>query len=328
MAGLAGLGLAGWLLASYGTGRILDLVGQAGWFGIAAVIVFHLAQVLFSAAAWRAVSGPLVRRPSLATFCVLRWIREGVNNLLPVAQIGGELVVTRLLQRQGVPLAPAIAGVVADLTVEMATQIAFTLLGLGLLLHAVGGGGGGITGSVVGFLVVAVLVVSGILGAQWFGLAHAFEKAFMRVGRALGWAVAADVEGLHQALLDCYRRPRRVLTSMLWHTISWLLGGVEICLAFHFLGHDVDLAKGTVIESLGQALRAAGFAVPGALGVQEGGMVVICAAFGLSPELAIALSLVKRVRELVLGVPALVASQLLGRRQPGREANPALEAAL
>lgn len=326
MAGLAGLGLAGWLLASYGTGRILDLVGQAGWFGIAAVIVFHLSQVLFSASAWRAVSGPLVRRPSLAMFCVLRWVREGVNNLLPVAQIGGEFVVTRLMQRQGVPLAPAIAGVVADLTIEMATQIAFTLLGLGLLLHAVGGGGG-IAGSVVGFLAVAVLLVAAVLGAQWFGLAHVFEVAFMRVGRALGWAGAADVEGLHQALLDCYRRSRSVLASVLWHTISWLLGGVEVCLALHFLGHDIDLAKGTVIESLGQALRAAGFAVPGALGLQEGGLVVICGVFGLSPELAIALSLVKRVRELVLGVPALVASQLLGRRRHGREADPALEAA-
>jgi len=46
--------------------------------------------------------------------------------------------------------------------------------------------------------------------------------------------------------------------------------------------------------------------VPGALGVQEGGCVVLSAALGIGPETGLALSLIKRVRELVLGVPALL----------------------
>ncbi len=100
--------------------------------------------------------------------------------------------------------------------------------------------------------------------------------------------------------------------------VSWLLGGVEICLALHFLGHDVGIAHGLIIESLGQALKAAGFAVPGALGVQEGGYIVICQLFGLSPEMAIALSLMKRLREVGLGVPALLAwHHLAARRRSG-----------
>ncbi len=138
--GLMGLALAAWLLAELRRRPHPGLLGTAGWFGIAAVIAFHLVQMLFSAAAWRSVAGPRRRGPSLRGFCVLRWIREGVNNLLPVAQIGGEFVAARLLHRRGVPLAPAIAGTVADLTMEMVTQIAFTLLGLALLLHGVGGG--------------------------------------------------------------------------------------------------------------------------------------------------------------------------------------------
>jgi uncharacterized membrane protein YbhN (UPF0104 family) len=85
------------------------------------------------------------------------------------------------------------------------------------------------------------------------------------------------------------------------------LGGVEVCLALHFLGHDVDARAGLVIESLGQAAKAVGFAVPGALGIQEGGYVAVCAIFGLPAELAIALSIVKRMREFILGVPALCA---------------------
>ena len=99
-----------------------------------------------------------------------------------------------------------------------------------------------------------------------------------------------------------------------------------MCLALHFLGHEVGLGPGLVIESLGQALKAVGFAVPGALGVQEGGYIVVCQLFGLSPEVAIALSLTKRLREVVLGVPGLVAWQRMEARRPADGAQPAKEA--
>jgi putative membrane protein len=326
--GAVGLALSAWLLETYGVGRIMELLGHAGWLGMAAVIAFHAVQIAFSAAGWRAVAGATENRPSLPAYMQLRWIREGVNNLLPVAQIGGEFVAARLLQRRGVPLAPAIAGTVADLTMEMVTQIIFTLLGLGLLLRLndLGpGGDSGIAGYVAGFLGVAALVAAGFLGAQWLGLATAIERGLMRLGRAMGWAGTAQVEGLHAALIGCYRQPARVALAALWHMVSWLLGGLEICLALHFLGHDVDLSTGLIIESLGQALKAAGFAVPGALGVQEGGYIVICQLFGLTPEVAIALSLMKRLREVVLGVPGLLAWQRLEAR--GRAAPSATEAA-
>jgi putative membrane protein len=309
---LAGLGLSAWLLASYGVGRILDLLGHAGWAGILAVIAFHGIQVLFSAGGWQVIAGPTVPRPPLGAFVVLRWIREGVNNLLPVAQIGGEFVVVRLLQRQGVPLAPAIAGTVSDLTMEMLTQIAFTLLGLALLVHSVGEGG--IATTVASGIGVAALVAAAFLGAQWLGLASAIERGLLRLGRSMGWAGTENVTGLHQALIACYRAPRRVALASVWHMVSWVLGGFEVCLALHFLGHDVSLSEGLVIESLGQALKAVGFAVPGALGVQEGGLIVVCQLFGLQPEVAIALSLMKRLREVVLGVPALLTWQRLETR--------------
>lgn len=315
LGGIAGIALSAWLLQSYGVGRILDLLGHAGWLGIGAVIAFHLVQVVFSAAAWQAIAGPTVPQPGLRDFVALRWIREGVNNLLPVAQIGGEVVATRLLQRRGVPLSAAISGSVADLTLEVVTQIAFTLLGLGLLIGG-GGGGGGVAGTIAGGLGVAVLAVAGFLVAQWLGASKLIEKGLVRLGRAMGWDGPAQAEGLHEALIACYRAPSRVALSAAWHMVSWLLGGVEVCLALHVLGHDVGLGPGMVIESLGQALKAAGFAVPGALGVQEGGYIVACQLFGLAPEVAIALSLMKRLREVALGVPSLIAWQRLEARRP------------
>ena len=232
------------------------------------MIAFHLTQVLFSAAAWRAITGPTSPSLGLRDFMAVRWIREGVNNLLPVAQIGGEFVASRLLQRRGLALVSAIAGTVADLTMEMVTQIGFTLLGLGLLVN--GGHGSGVAGYVAGGLVVAVLAAVAFLGAQWLGLAGLLERGLLRLGRSLGWAGTAQVEGLHKALISCYRAPARVGWAATSHMASWLLGGVEVCLALHFLGHDIGFGPGLVIESIGQALKAAGLRCPARSGCRKG----------------------------------------------------------
>ncbi len=318
--GIIGLGLSAWLLESYGIGRIIDLLERAGWLGILAVIAFHGVQVLFSALGWRVISGPNVAQPGLRTYIALRWIREAVNNLLPLAQVGGEFVVSRLLLQRGMRLAASMAGTLADVTVEMATQVLFTLLGLILLLRSVGDSG--IAGYVISGLAVAALAVTGLIGALWFGLAAAVEKGLMRLGRAMGWSGTAKVEGLHDALIDCYRAPRRLALAATCHMISWLLGGIEVCLALHFLGHDIGFGSGLIIESLGQATKAAGFAVPGALGIQEGGYIVIGRALGLSPEVAIALSLMKRLRESALGVPGLIFWQCTEARDSNPPATP------
>ena len=315
IAGLVfGLGLAAWLLASYGIGRIAGVLAHAGVIGLLAVVSFHWVQMLFSGWAWWAITPPGSSVPSLAEFVLLRWIREGVNNLLPVAQIGGPVVSARLLQRRGMNLAGAIAGTVADLTIEIVTQVAFTLLGLGLLLHRENAGQ--ITAAISGGVLVAGLMVAGFIAAQWFGLARLIEAAAARLGRGFGWTSSNRLAGLHTALIGCYRKPFRVGTALFAHCVSWLLGGLEIMLILHVLGHDVGLTAGLVIESLGQALKSAGFAVPGALGVQEGGYILVGARFGLGPEVAIALSLLKRLREVVLGAPSLIAWHWLEARSP------------
>jgi len=117
------------------------------------------------------------------------------------------------------------------------------------------------------------------------------------------------------------------------HMAGWIIGVAEVLIVFACMGHPVSIAEALVIESLLHAIRGAAFAIPGALGAQEGGLVLLCAAFGIPPEQAIALSLVKRAADLVLGVPGLlgwqrlewrrlVPSYSLESRQPRESVNP------
>jgi uncharacterized membrane protein YbhN (UPF0104 family) len=84
-----------------------------------------------------------------------------------------------------------------------------------------------------------------------------------------------------------------------------------VWVVFRFMGHPIDYGDAVVIESLMHAVRGAAFAVPAALGAQEGGLIVLCSIFGIPPEAALALSLVKRLPDLVIGVPGLIAWQVM-----------------
>jgi putative membrane protein len=297
---LVGAGLAALLLEHFGLRTVISLLSRAG-YGILAVIAFHATQLWLTAAAWRSVlpvwDRPPEHRPGMGILFVIRWIREGLNTLLPTAQIGGIVVGIGLLGRRGIAPNDATAATVADLSIEMSTQIVFTLLGVALLLATIDGRPL-VLPLLIGFCVVSVMALV-LVGIQRSGFVRFAERLARRLGRP------GRVQGLHEALLRIYRNRRAVLRAAACHLSSWLMGGVEVCLAMHFLGHDVGIKSGVIVESLGQMLRVASFAIPGALGVQEGGYILLCGLLGLGPDLALALSLVKRLREVVLGAPSI-----------------------
>jgi putative membrane protein len=305
-----GLAVAAALIMSVGSAEIAGAVTHVGW-GLVAIVGFHLVQIIASALAWRA----LLRAPGapgLPIVVAARWIREAVNNLLFVAQIGGEFVGARFLQIAGVSLSAGGASVTVDLTMEMISQIAFTLLGL-LLLIPVQNQPNIARYAMVGIALATVAILA-FTTIQRSTIFQRLERGLVWVAEKLKWASLGDVAGMHQAILGLYDMPERLVVAFSCHLVSWLLGGFEVMLILHLVGVAVDLREALVIESLGQAMRALGFFIPASLGVQEGGYLLICGALGISPVSAIELSLLKRVRELVLGVPALIAWQVIEGR--------------
>jgi putative membrane protein len=307
-----GLALALALGAYFGFAEIASGLRSAGW-GILAVIAFHPVQMVFSALAWQALL-PTSPAPGLIAFMGLRWIREGVNNLLPLAQIGGEFVAARLLRHVGVPVAAGGASVTVDLTMEFLSQIIFTLIGLALLISALNEPG--IVPWTFGAVALGSAAVVALIAAQRFGLFQLIERGLVKLAeRGPAWSLLSEIAGVHRAIVALYAAPAKLGRSFAYHLISWLLGGLEVMIALHFLGVSVDFREALIIESLGQAFRAVGFAIPGSLGVQEGGFMIACGLFGISPQTAIELSLLKRIREVALGIPALMAWHVIETRR-------------
>jgi putative membrane protein len=243
-------------------------------------------------------------RPSFWPLLWMRLICESVNSLLPVAQVGGELVRARLLAATGRPAPLTGASVVVDFSIGMMAQLVFTLAGV-LALPLLVGATGTVWTIALGLLaaaaVLALFVFSQHRGMFGFG-----ADVVARVVRSDVWRrVAGNARRLDRAVRGLYGRRRLVRDCFGWRLLAWFLGVGETWLAFHFMGHPVGWLEAVAVESLGFAVRSLGFAVPGAIGVLEGGFVLIGILLGIDPSAALTVALVKRLREVILGVPAI-----------------------
>ncbi len=308
---LVGVALFAGVLALADLEGALSALRAAGW-GILAVIASHLLILLANAQALRAAL-PRAQRCGLGAALRAWWIGDAVNALLPVAQVGGEAARARLLVLAGVPGPAAGAAAVAALTAGLLTLVPFGLagaLGLALLVARPAEALAPALGLGLFALLLLVFVV-----LQRRGLFGRLGGLGARLSRGRLAALADGGRSLDGALRAFYGDRRRLLACGGWRLLGWLLGAGQVWLTFRVLGVEAGAAAAFVLESLGQIAKAAGFAIPGGLGVQEGGLLGVGALLGLAGELALGVALVKRLRDLLLGLPGLLAFKLLeGRR--------------
>ena len=303
------LGLTGFvaLLLYNGFGAILAGIAAVGW-ALALIVAIRLVALAIAGMAWAAALGQAVRAP-LAGLIGLRIIREAINCLLPAAQIGGDLIGGRLLAQRGVAPGLAMAGILVDVLLQTATQGLFALAGLAVLW--LGFGDGPVVRKLGWGVVAAVPALGGFFMAQRFGLFAIVDRSLAVLRRfwpRLGLERPLD---LQPSLRRFYDAPAALGRSAALHLLGWAIGTAEIWLALTRMGQQPSAGEALVLESLGQAVRSAGFAVPGALGIQEGGFILLGSMFGLGAANAVALSLVKRLPDFAIGLPGLVYWQAL-----------------
>jgi putative membrane protein len=244
-----------------------------------------------------------------------RWAGESANSLMPAGQLGGPLLMTRHLAQGGLALPQAAAAITVSTTLQTFSQIAFALLGVALL-------GAQATHLSQQALRVSSLIASGLLAVQvggfyWMQRRGLFSKLMRAAKRFSGkrdWSQwISHAAAIDRAVQVTYGRSGAVAASLLLTFVGWLVGTGEVYLILLLIHHPVSWIDALLLESLGQAIRGAAFAIPGALGVQEGGYLLLAPLAGLPPDAALALSLAKRARELLLGVPGLLYLHLCSR---------------
>lgn len=328
---LAGLLLLSVLVAWQGWHAVLGAVEHAGW-ALLLLVPLRLFTLALDVRAWRILLRAAGAGPAPAPapgFAFLFWVaavREAVNRLLPAAGVGGEVVGVRLVRTRLPDTAAITASVIVEVLLTMIVLYLFCGLGVVLMARIA-------AGMPQVWVIAASLALSLPLPLlAWWLLRHGapFQRLERWCVRLLGRTTALpDLDGarLDAAVARLFGRHGALLRALGWQLLSYLLGSLETWYALRLLGHPVDLATAIAIEALTQAVRHASFLVPAGLGVQEAAVLLFGLLGGVGGEIALSLALVKRMREIVLGLPALLSwhwfeARRLRRTRPAPRVRP------
>jgi len=303
--GLAlGLAVAVALVAWQGAVTVAHLLASTRWT-LLLVAGFAVPQMLLATASWRLLFPPGgAPRFSLAQLAL--WIGFSINLLLPVASIGGDVVRARLLARWTGKTRDAVASVVVDKTVQVATLPALGLIGIAAFFHLLPNGGS-IGPALAGVILLAVGIALAVL-VQRAGVFAFLAARAERLVRKSSWDGLVDrASDLDDAIRALYRRKATILGSWSLRLLARLSLSGEVWLAARLLGHPITLPDAILLKTFSLVMRAVAFPVPAGLGVQEGSFVVLGPLIGLPPDVALATSLASRAREIVSSVPGLFA---------------------
>jgi len=337
---LAGAALLTTLIVREGAARVLAALAQGSW-AVPVVAAINIPRLFSDGASWLALV-PRASRPRFLTAVWIRWVGGSINEFLPTARLGGDILTARLAAiRGGLPptLAAAIAAVIVTVSVTMRILV---IIGALLLIA-------GLTGLAHLYIptfaagLTALIAVIGLYLIQRFGLFRltagliSWVKTRLQIveraslppssGRAglrrtsarpngAAWSsLILNGANFDDTLRALYARLPALLMCALFWIFSWLIDCVQTWLALLALGIPTTFVVALIVETAGQSVRSIFFIVPAGLGVFEAGMLMICNLFGIPGDIALALSVVRRAREALFCGPGLIIWQFVEARR-------------
>lgn len=301
LAFIAGAGFVSVLLIYAGLAPIAHALARFGVFGLIVVILAHVPVIALLGAAWWLI-GSRSGEPTLGAFIWSRAVRDAAAEALPLSQLGGYVIGARALILSGADTARAGLSTLLDLTLEFAAKIPYIVLGLLALAWL-------IPRDRTALLVTAAFIsAAALMVVLWV---RRTRVPVDQIARWLSrWPRLHEFQARIAALIqEMTARPSAVRGGALLHFLCWSIGAGETWLVFHFIQLPVGIGPALAVDSVVGGIRALSFFVPGALGVQEGSYVLLCGLFGIPPGAALALSLVRRARDLLIAAPVLLSWQ-------------------
>lgn len=295
------------LIWHIGPGHILSAIAGIGPLAFLIILLPSLLMYLLEAYGWRLTLRTHAAAVPFGRLLAIRTAGEVVNMTTPTAYVGGEPLKAVLLKPHGVPMVEALASVITAKTTMTIAQVLFILLGIGLAFGLVRASASGDSNAPL----LAALVGVGLL---LFGIA--LFVMVQRIGLFLGllnvlrWCRIRipylevreeKLRELDRTILDFYTHDRRAfLSSIGLFFLGWMAEALEVYAILYFIGGpSVSPLAAIAIGALSVFIKGGTFFIPGSLGAQEGGNLLVLVAFGYTELTGITFALLRRVRELV-----------------------------
>ncbi len=302
---LAGLAVITFLIIYFGAADVLRALTSVKISGFLEYIAAQLGITLGLALCWRM----LLRSRQNGSFPLLVWgrlVRDATGEFLPFSQVGGYVLGARVITLGGVDAADAAASTLADITTEFLGELVFIGIGLACLTYLYPANR--LLIPVAAGLCVAVVMGVGLILVQRGGNKF-FRNIALGIAGRISKGAALGMDRLQASLDKVYGRPGHLAWAAFLHLLCWFGTATASFIGFHALGVPVSFIEALIIEALLHAIMAMAFFIPGRVGIQEAAYTLLASIFGIPPDIAISLSLLRRARDFVIAVPVLLAWQ-------------------
>lgn len=314
---LLGVALFTFIAAKAGISSVMQALGKVGLGGFLLLVAIQIVIDIGLGIAWKA-SVPQI---GLARLTGARLVRDAAGACLPFSQLGGMVLGVRAtlagrsaqgLDGEDLHWPEGVASNLVDITTEVLGQIAFILVAILCLVgHQ---GAATFIWPLMGGMVLLSIGIAGFIWTQHRG-GSMIRKAAMFFGRhiAADWreSLIGNTDIFQARLETLWGRPDRIMMGALSHFICWVGGAFATWVALTLLGAHIGFLSALAIEGVVCGIMSAGFLVPGALGVQEAAYVALGLIFGIDSQISLSLSLLRRGRDILIGIPVLLAWQMV-----------------
>jgi uncharacterized protein (TIRG00374 family) len=310
-----GLSLVVVLVTQIDLEKVKTYLDTMGW-AFPLIFLPYIAVYYCDTLGWKFAFGPSLAVP-FHTLFLTRIGGEAINNLTPFAYLGGEPVKAHVLTRFQIPIIQGMAAsIIAKLLISI-SQFLFVVLGGILALSYL------VTRPEVLWPLVVIILMAGVILT---GLSYGLRVGLFTIlfGMLDRWRLTpsfmerwrGQLRQLDETIGKFSRRhPSHLMLSLGLHFGGWVLGTLEVLAIFYAVGIPISVAEAIAIEALASVVKAVAFFIPGSLGVQDGGNVLLLAVFGYPSSFGLTFSLVRRMRELLwIGLGLLVLLRHYGWR--------------
>ena len=302
-----------------GPGQIYDAAAQLGPIALLVLLIPSLIMYVVEAYGWKVTLGPSAKDIPFWRVLAIRTAGEVVNMTTPTAYVGGEPLKAYLLKKHDVPMVEGLASVIIAKTTMTIAEVLFILLGIALGVWLLGGNDSS------GQTVAAALVGVGLLAfgtaafvfVQRQGLFTWLLGFLRKIGLKIAYLEAREekLRSLDRTILTFYRdkRPAFYSSTGLFF-LGWMAEALEVYVIIYYLGGPAMALSAISIGALSVFIKGGTFFIPGSLGAQDGGNMLLLSAFGYSDVTGITFALLRRFRELVWIGLGLLCLALVGGR--------------
>ena len=321
---LAGLLTFGAIVWHVGPGNIYDAAAHLGPVALLVMLIPSIIMYAVEAYGWKVTLGPLGKDIPFWRVFMIRTAGEVVNTTTPAGYVGGEPLKASLLRKHHVPMEEAFTSVIIAKTTMTIAEVVFILLGITLGVWLLGGNDS--SGQTVAAAILSVgllaLGTAAFVFVQRQGLCTWLLESLRRIGLKIKYLEAREerLRSLDRAILGFYRhkRPAFCASTGLFF-LGWMAEALEVYVILYLLGGPAMALSAISIAALSVFIKSSTFFIPGSLGTQDGGNLLLLKAFGYSDVTGITFALVRRFRELVWIGVGLLCLAMQRRQAPAKE---------